>query len=233
MSRSQRLFDLLQLLRCHKFPVSAEKLAERLDVSTRTIYRDIATLQSQGAEIEGEAGLGYILKPTFDLPPMMFTADELEALRIGAEWVAKQANGEFSEAVSHALAKISAVLPPEHQAKHSDDIVRVASIIHVPEVNVKISDIKQAIKQECKTDIVYLDAKANTSTRIIWPMLIGLFEQYHVLVAWCETRQAFRHFRLDRIKQWQPVDQRYPRSRHELLAQWESLEKISKKIYRY
>ncbi|WP_375320098.1 HTH domain-containing protein [Aliivibrio logei] len=92
MSRSQRLLDLLQLLRCYKYPVSAESLANKLDVSVRTIYRDIATLQAQGAEIEGEVGLGYILTPGFDLPPMMLTVEELEALRLGAEWVAKQAN---------------------------------------------------------------------------------------------------------------------------------------------
>ncbi|WP_119011505.1 helix-turn-helix transcriptional regulator [Vibrio superstes] len=233
MSRSQRLFDLLQLLRCYKFPVSAEKLAGKLDVSVRTIYRDIATLQSQGADIEGEAGLGYILKPSFDLPPMMFTLEELEALRLGAQWVAKQANGEFSEAVGNALAKISAVLPPEHQVKYSEDIVRVASIIDIPKVLVELSEIKQAIKKEHKAEITYLDAKENTSTRIIWPMLIGLFEQYHVLVAWCETRQAFRNFRLDRIKTWQHVEQKYQRSRHELLLEWEKLEQINNRFYRY
>lgn len=233
MSRSQRLFDLLQLLRCHKFPVSADLLADKLNVSTRTIYRDIVTLQSQGADIEGEAGLGYILKPSFDLPPMMFTMEELEALRLGAEWVAKQANGEFSEAVANALAKISAVLPSEHQAKHSADIVRVASIIHVPKVMVELSQIKQTIKKEHKAEMAYIDAKGNTSTRVVWPMLIGLFEQYHVLVAWCESRQDFRNFRLDRINAWQNVEQKYPRSRHTLLSEWESLEKISHKLYRY
>ncbi|NOH95224.1 YafY family protein [Vibrio sp. 99-70-13A1] len=233
MSRSQRLFDLLQLLRCYKFPVSAEELASKLGVSTRTIYRDVATLQAQGAEIEGEAGLGYILKPSFDLPPMMFTMEELEALRLGAEWVAKQANGEFSEAVINALAKISAVLPAGHKAKHSEDIVRVASIINIPKVIVELSEIKQAIKNECKADITYIDAKQRESKRVVWPMLIGLFEQYHVLVAWCETRQGFRNFRLDRIQGWHKEDLKYPRSRHELLSEWEALEKISKKIYRY
>lgn len=233
MSRSQRLFDLLQLLRCHKFPVSAESLADKLDVSVRTIYRDIATLQSQGADIEGEAGLGYILKPSFDLPPMMFTVEELEALRLGAEWVAKQANGEFSEAVSNALAKISAVLPSEHQDKYNEDIVRVASIINIPQVMVELSEIKQAIKKEYKAEITYIDAKKHTSTRVIWPMLIGLFDQYHVLVAWCETRQGFRNFRLDRVKAWQQVEQKYQRSRHELLSEWQALEQISHKFYRY
>ncbi|MFA0086463.1 helix-turn-helix transcriptional regulator [Vibrio sp. 10N.261.51.F12] len=233
MSRSQRLFDLLQLLRCHKFPVSAEKLAGKLDVSVRTIYRDIATLQSQGAEITGEAGLGYILKPSFDLPPMMFTVDELEALRLGAQWVSKQANGEFSEAVNNALAKISAVLPSAHQAKYREDIVRVASIIEVPQVMVELSEIKQAIKREHKAEIIYIDAKETISTRVIWPMLIGLFEQYHVLVAWCETKQAFRNFRLDRIKEWRKIEHQYPRSRHELLSEWETLEQINNRYYRY
>ncbi|UTM57090.1 HTH domain-containing protein [Photobacterium sp. CCB-ST2H9] len=113
MSRSQRLFDLLQHLRCHKYPVSAATLARELGVSVRTVYRDIATLQAQGAEIEGEAGLGYILKPGFTLPPLMFSVDELEALLMGAEWISSQANGEFSVAAQNAIAKISAVLPTE------------------------------------------------------------------------------------------------------------------------
>lgn len=233
MSRSQRLLDLLQLLRRYKYPVSAQSLASKLGVSVRTIYRDIATLQAQGADIEGEAGLGYILKPSFYLPPMMFTVEELEALRLGAEWVAKQANGEFGEAVHNALAKISAVLPSEHEAKHSEDVIRVASIIHTPEVLVELSELKQAINKQLKVEITYIDAKGAASHRVIWPILIGLFEQHHVLVAWCETKQSYRNFRLDRIQAWQKLECKYPRSRHALLTEWEALEGINHKRYRY
>ena len=233
MSRSQRLFDLLQLLRCHKYPVSADHLAKELNVSTRTIYRDIVTLQAQSAEIDGEAGVGYQLKPTFTLPPMMFSTEELEALRLGAEWVAKQANGEFSESARNAIAKISAVLPADHKAKRSEDIVRVASIIEVAELTIDLSDIKFAIKQQNKAEIHYTDAKAKISSRIVWPMLIGLFEQQYVLVAWCETRSAYRNFRLDRITEWTILEQKYQHARHDLIKDWQNMEGIADKVIRY
>ncbi|MEZ8242359.1 helix-turn-helix transcriptional regulator [Vibrio splendidus] len=233
MSRSQRLFDLLQLLRCHKYPVTADYLAIELNVSTRTIYRDIVTLQAQGAEIDGEAGVGYQLKPTFTLPPMMFSTEELEALRLGAEWVAKQANGEFSESVRNAIAKISAVLPADHQAKRSEDIVRVASTIEVAELTIDLSDIKLAIKQQNKAEIHYTDAKAKISSRIVWPMLIGLFEQQYVLVAWCETRSAYRNFRLDRITEWTILEEKYQHARHDLIKDWQNMEGIADKVIRY
>jgi predicted DNA-binding transcriptional regulator YafY len=233
MSRSQRLFDLLQLLRCHKYPVSAKHLAQELSVSVRTIYRDIATLQIQGAEIEGEAGLGYVLKPTFTLPPLMFSMEELEVLLLGADWAAKQANGEFSEVARNAIAKISAVLPVDHSAKHNEDIMRVASIIEVPELTIDLSDIRHAIKQQYKAEIGYQDAKGNSSTRVIWPILIGFFQQHYVLVAWCETREAFRNFRLDRIEKWQKLEHKYRRHRRDLLKEWQQKEGIGEKDVRY
>ena len=233
MSRSQRLFDLLQLLRCHKYPVSGDYLAQELGVSIRTIYRDIATLQAQGAEINGEAGVGYVLKPSFTLPPLMFTAQELEALRLGSEWVSKQASGEFGSAAQNAMAKIASVLPSGHNAKLLDDVIRVASIIEVPEANIAISDIKLAIQQQRKAQIRYRDARDNLTKRMIWPVLIGLFQHYYVLAAWCEKRQGFRNFRLDRIEQWQVCDQKYPRKRHDLLKEWQQLEGISDKRIGY
>ncbi|EAP94894.1 putative transcription regulator protein [Vibrio splendidus 12B01] len=202
-------------------------------MSTRTIYRDIVTLQAQGAEIDGEAGVGYQLKPTFTLPPMMFSMGELEALRLGAEWIAKQANGEFSESTRNAIAKISAVLPADHQAKRSEDIVRVASIIEVAELSIELSDIKLAIKQQNKAEIHYTDAKAKVSSRVVWPMLIGLFEQHYVLVAWCEVRSAYRNFRLDRIAEWTILEDKYQRTRHDLIKDWQNMEGIADKVIRY
>ena len=233
MSRSQRLFDLLQLLRCHQYPVSAAHLAQELNVSVRTIYRDIATLQAQGAEIEGESGLGYILKPTFTLPPLMFSTEELEALLLGADWISKQANGELNKAAKNAIAKISSVLPEHHIVKRSLDIMRVASIIEVPELTTELSYIRDAIKHQNKAEIDYHDSQGNPSSRIIWPILIGLFQYHYVLVAWCETRDTFRNFRLDRIDQWQSLEQKYRPNRRDLLKQWQQLEGFSEKEIRY
>lgn len=113
MSRSERLLDLIQILRRHRRPVSGRTLAGEMNVSIRTLYRDIATLQGQGAPIEGEAGLGYVLKPGFMLPPLMFTDEEIEAIVLGSRWVASQPDKRLSAAAADALAKIAAVLPDD------------------------------------------------------------------------------------------------------------------------
>ncbi|WP_026317747.1 helix-turn-helix transcriptional regulator [Algicola sagamiensis] len=232
MSRSQRLFDLLQLLRCHKYPVPAESLAQSLNVSTRTIYRDIATLQAQGAEIEGATGLGYIMKPTFTLPPLTLTTAELEVLVLGANWMAKQAEGRFSDAAQNAIAKISAVLPEYHNIKHQEQVMHIPSILEVPECP-HLSEITQSIQSQHKAKITYLDKKDQHTTRIIWPILIGLFQQCYVLTAWCENRNAFRHFRLDRIQQYSLTHQKYPCHRRELLKDWRSQQGIKAEELRY
>ena len=233
MSRSQRLFDLLQLFRCHKYPVSAEHLADKLNVSVRTIYRDIATLQAQGADIQGEAGVGYILKPTFTLPPLMFSTSELEALLLGASWIAKQGDDEFENAAKNAIAKISSVLPPDHKAKFSEDVFRVASVREEAAKNGRLTKIRHAIKQQYRAKIHYLDLKNNHSERVIWPLLVGLFQQHHVLVAWCENKDAFRHFRLDRIEQWRSYEDSYSVDRRVLIKQWQQEQGISDMDIRY
>ncbi len=233
MSRSQRLFDLLQLFRCHKYPVSAEHLADTLNVSVRTIYRDIATLQAQGADIQGEAGVGYILKPTFTLPPLMFSTSELEALLLGASWIAKQGDNEFENAAKNAIAKISAVLPPDHKAKFSEDVFRVASVQEEVAKNGRLTEIRHAIKQQRRAKIQYLDLKNNCSERVIWPLLVGLFQQHHVLVAWCENKDAFRHFRLDRIEQWRSYEDSYAVDRRVLIKQWQQEQGINDMDIRY
>jgi len=120
LSKTQRLFDLIQILRRNRYPVSGKKLAEELEVSLRTVYRDIVTLQRQGASIEGEPGLGYVLRPGFMLPPLMFSEEEIEALVLGSRWVARRTDKTLRLAATHVLAKISAVLPEDlrHQLRH-------------------------------------------------------------------------------------------------------------------
>jgi len=111
MSRSQRLLALMEILRRHRYPLSGAMLAQQLGISLRSVYRDIATLQQQGASIEGEAGLGYVLRPGFTLPPLMFSEDEIEALVLGSRWVASRADTKLARAAENALSKINAVLP--------------------------------------------------------------------------------------------------------------------------
>src|SRR3990167_3945965 len=111
MNRTERLLNLLQILRSYRYPVNGQRLAERLNISIRTLYRDIATLQAQGAEIEGEVGIGYVLKPTFFLPPLMFTQTEMESLLLGTRWVIQFGDEALSKSATEALNKILDVLP--------------------------------------------------------------------------------------------------------------------------
>lgn len=220
MSRTERLLDLIQLLRRHRFPVSGAALAEELGVSLRTVYRDIATLQAQGAHIEGEAGVGYVLRAGFLLPPLMFSTDEIEAIVLGSRWVAQRADSELQQAAHNALAKIAAVLPDELHRQ-----LDVPGLLIAPGKIVESSDadfilIRKAMRLERKLQLTYQDAKDNATQRIIWPLALGFFEQVRILIAWCELRNDFRHFRMDRVDSLVLMDTGYPERRQRLLKRW-------------
>ncbi len=220
MSRTNRLLDLLQILRQHRTPVTGSQLAADLDISIRTLYRDIATLQAQGADIEGEPGLGYVLKPGFMLPPLMFSIDELEALVVGTGWVGRQVDDpRLSRAAGNALSKISAVLPPDLRREIDAGGLYVVQRRTLP-VQVDASLLRDAIRKEQKLRIAYRDDAGAETERVIWPFVIGFFEQHKVVGAWCELRTDYRHFRLDRIASLAATGERLPRRRHALLKEW-------------
>lgn len=227
MSRSQRLLDLLQILRLHRYPVTGAALATELGISLRTLYRDIATLQSQGAAIDGEPGLGYVLRPGFMLPPLMFSEDELEALVLGSRWVSDRGDKRLASAARDALAKIAAVLPAD--LRQSLDATQL--LIGPGEVasfgEADLSLIRQAIRTERKLALIYRDQHDTETNRTIWPFALAYFDRVRVLVAWCETREAFRHFRTDRIVSITPTPTRYPRRRQQLLQEWRAQQGIS------
>ena len=226
MARSQRLLDLIQVLRRHRRPVSGRELAVELGISLRTLYRDIATLQAQGAAIEGEAGLGYVLRPGFLLPPLMFSDDEIEALVLGSRWVAAgRADDRLVLAARNALAKIAAVLPDGLREELDASALLVASSDPVG-VQVDLALVRRAIRTGRKLDITYRDEKAAETRRTIWPFALAFFERTRVIVAWCELRQAFRHFRADRIVGMVPTEARYPRRRQVLLKEWRAFQDI-------
>lgn len=224
MSRSERLLDLLQNLRRYRQPVSGRTLADELGISLRTLYRDIATLQAQGASIDGEPGLGYVLKPGFLLPPLMFSEEEIEALVLGMRFVSMRADDRLQSAAEHALAKIAAVLPPDLRGDLDASTLLVGRKESVPPDSVDLGVVRKAIRAERKLDILYTDQKGDGSSRIVWPFALGFFERARVLVAWCEMRQDFRHFRTDRIRNMAVIDQRYPRRRQVLLKEWRAME---------
>jgi predicted DNA-binding transcriptional regulator YafY len=224
MSRPQRLLDLLQALRAHRRPVSAQVLADRLRVSKRTLYRDIATLRATGAAIEGEAGLGYVLRPGHLLPPLMVTREEMDSLILGARWVVRNTDPALATAAREALAKIAAVLPdPDPEGLDGGPLLIGAAPTRDPAL---LAQARAAIEGERKVALAYRDAAGRETDRVIWPFAIGFFTEVRLIAAWCETRQDYRQFRLDRIARFSALEDRYPRGRRRLLADWRAREGI-------
>lgn len=226
MSRTARLLDLIQILRRHRYPIQGRALAEELSISPRTLYRDIKTLQEQGAKIDGEPGVGYILRPGFMLPPLMFSEEEIEALVLGAKWVSKRTDHRLGAAGRNAIAKISAVLPQDLRETLDVPGLLIGPGDFVAAGDTELALIRQAIRKETKLTITYLTLKEQKSVRTIWPLALAFFDRVRVVVAWCELRQAFRHFRTDRILKLSLSNERYPKRRKVLLKEWRQVEGI-------
>jgi predicted DNA-binding transcriptional regulator YafY len=211
----------MQMLRRHRYAVPATDLAREAGVSLRTIYRDIAALQTMGADIEGEAGVGYLLKPGFLLPPLMFSEEELQALALGAQWVSRQTDKGLAHAADNVLAKINAVVPSELRNKLNDNTFHVSrSSLQAQVVDLRM--LRKAMREQRKLFIAYLDPKGTKTERIIWPIAIGFFESRRIIAGWCEMRQDFRSFRADRIERIALQPDRYAGRRHDLVKQWRS-----------
>lgn len=204
--------------------MSAAVLADEMGVSLRTVYRDIATLIAQGAPIEGEAGLGYVLRPGFLLPPLMLGEDEVDAVILGLRMVAVRGDAGLERAAEDALTKILAVLPPEREdADLSSGLLagpnRASHTRH-------LEPIRRALQDERKLWLRYADKAGTATARRVWPVALGFFAEVEVLAAWCELRCGFRHFRLDRIAEAGTLDERIPKRRRLLLAEWRLAEGI-------
>ena len=226
MSRSERLLDLLQLLRRHRQPLSGAVIAADMGISLRTLYRDIATLQSQGASIDGAPGLGYTLKPGFTLPPRMFSADEVEALVLGSRWVVQRGDSRLAAAARDALAKIAAVLSAGLRHELDTSALIVAPGEPIAAGDAEVAAIREAIRLDHKLDIRYRDLAGQDSSRTVWPFALGYFDRARVVVAWCELRESIRHFCTDRIIGLAPRFERYPRRRQALLKDWREKEGV-------
>ena len=224
MSRSERLLDLIQLLRRHRRLVAGAALAAELGVSLRSLYRDIASLVATGAPIEGEAGVGFVLHDGYVLPPLMFSAEEIEAVVLGSRMVAQSADAPLARAARDALAKITAVLP---EGRRED--VASAGLLSAPRRpaapdGVELARLRQAIRAERRVWIDYADETGKRTERRIWPIALTYYERVRLLAAWCELRQAFRHFRTDRIATLRETDERFPRARRALMREWRAIE---------
>lgn len=230
MSRSKRLLTLLDLLRQSRRPITARQLAQQLNVSVRSIYRDIATLQEQGAQIEGEAGVGYQMASGFWLPPLNFTSQELEALVLGMRWVTRQADPELAHSAASCLGKVLSELPDDlaDEVTHNTLLVGPAASLADDD---NVACLRAALQAEFKIEFQYQDQAGRNSQRVVWPMALGYFQTALMLIAWCETRQDFRHFRVDRLYDLVVKDQaRYPTARRTLMNQWYEQQQIPKPL---
>lgn len=220
MARASRLFDLLHLLHRQSGVVSGRHLAERLGISLRTLYRDIATLQAMGADVEGGAGVGYRLKPGFMLPPMSFPVEEVEALVLGARMVAERADPAMGQAARSAAARIMRAMTPEQAEAMRGTHLFIGPHAEPYEAKVDPAPLRAAIRSERRLSLIYRDAEGQPSERIVWPFAIALFDRADVLLGWCELRSDYRTFRIDRIVAARVLEGRYPRRRAVLLHEW-------------
>lgn len=227
MTRTKRLLDLLLILNNRRYSVSGHVLAQELGISIRTLYRDIAILRSQGAQIEGEVGVGYILKPSFFIPPMMFTENEVYSLILGSKWVTQYGDISLSKSANTALDKIFSVLPQEIKNIIDTISLRVGPPATESFTQEDLTNLRQAILNKNKIDIIYLCADNTQSQRIIWPFTIGYFTDKRILVGWCEKQNNYRHFSTDKIISIRILNERYNKPRSELFEEWQNLQLLN------
>jgi predicted DNA-binding transcriptional regulator YafY len=212
MRRADRLFEIIQFLRRRNL-VRARDLAERLEVSERTIYRDVCDLMASGVPIEGEAGVGYTLRQGFDLPPLMFNEHEIEALVLGVRIVESWTDAELAEAAANVVAKVEAVIP-ERLRRHMTEIALLAPARHFAEpIEVDPRALRRALRHRLKVRFHYRDSEDRASARIVRPLALSFYGPVWLLAAWCELREDFRAFRLDRISGLDVLDERFPPER--------------------
>ena len=200
MRRADRLLNIAHFLRSRRSAVTAREIAEEFQVCTRTIYRDIEDLVYSGAPINGEAGVGYIIDKQYYLPPITFDPDELEAIGLGIGVVSQWTDARFAAKAESALRKIEAVLPASLQGELQQVTTYSRPTPDTIPWSVSFSDVREAIRTRRKLFIAYSDESGQRTTRIIRPLALIFFSPVWLLATWCEKREDFRNFRLDRIR---------------------------------
>lgn len=218
MPKSTRLFDVIQLLRGAKGPILARDIVSVLEVSIRTVYRDIASLQAMQTPILGEPGIGYVMRKGYDLPPVNFDAEEAEAVSVGLSLIARTGDPGLWRAAGRAARKLHEAAPATRKL--------VTSSWGVENVlTVNLSELRSAIRKETKMKIVYRDAEDRETNRTIWPLVLIYYVDNALIVAWCELRRDLRNFRLDRIVSCSALPDSFEGLGDELIARWETSQK--------
>jgi predicted DNA-binding transcriptional regulator YafY len=224
MRRADRLFQIVQVLRRSRRPITAEAIAQELETSKRTIYRDIADLIGQRMPIRGEAGVGYVLEDGFDMPPLMLTPEEIEAAVLGAQFVAQRGDPGLARAAEDLLAKIHTVIPDRLRPLVVEPSIRAGPTRERAVDGLDMAAVRGAIREARKLRLNYSDEQGRASLRTVWPFAVGYFETTRLLLAWCELRGDFRSFRTDRVLAADFLDEPYPERPARLRAQWSKLQ---------
>jgi predicted DNA-binding transcriptional regulator YafY len=220
VDKTERLFAVMDALRRHRRPVTAAQLAGEQGVSVRTLYRDVQTLIGLGAPIDSEAGVGYMLRPGFFMPPLMFSPEELEALVLGARWVQAQPDAGLAGAARNALGKIATASTDDLRDRIGDTGLWPVLMRGENEPMPVLGLVRSAMRQERALHIGYADESGAESERDIWPVQLAYYEGKQIVVAWCVMREAFRHFRTDRMMRATLTESRYGRRRLQLAREW-------------
>ncbi len=220
MRRADRLFQIIQILRRTRRPVTADAIAAELETSKRTVYRDMAALIGQRVPIRGEAGTGYVLEGGFDLPPLMLTQEEVEAAVLGAQFVMHRADASLARAAQDLIAKIGASVPERLRPFVFEPATGMPPGKGQLADRLDMARVRAAIHGGRKIAIRYADEEGRETERTVWPIAVGYHEMVRLLVAWCELRRDFRHFRTDRIAAADFLDERYPERPAGLRAKW-------------
>ncbi|MFZ2005500.1 MAG: YafY family protein [Stellaceae bacterium] len=208
LRRADRLFDILQVLRAAKQPVTAASIADELEVTVRTVYRDIAALQARRIPIEGAAGIGYVLRRGFDLPPLMFTEDEAEAIAVGVRMLARTGDPGLQKAAESVLSKVTLVVPdPLRDFLGAAPVYVSKSGAPVPAQRDLPTTIRHAIRGGRKMRIAYRDEEGRETLRVIQPFAVAYYVEATLVCAWCELRNDIRHFRTDRVGRAEVLDE--------------------------
>src|SRR5678815_2895056 len=210
MRRADRLFRIIQVLRRKRRPVTAHEIAEELEASARTIYRDIAQLMADRVPIRGEAGIGYVLEGGFDMPPLMLTPDEIEAAVLGAQWVTLRGDAALARAAQDLIAKIGAAVPERLRPFALGPATRAATNWNVVPDGIDMAQVRRAIHGSKKIRLTSCDEQERETERTVWPFAVGYHETVRLMIAWCELRNDFRSFRTDRVAEAEFLDERYP-----------------------
>lgn len=221
MRRAERLFQIIQILRSTRSPITGQQLADELEISIATLYRDMAELHAQRIPITGEAGVGYVLDDGYDMPPLMLTADELEAAALGAAWVAQEADPYLARAARDLVSKLSSAIPKELRP-----VVLNASSNAI-QTRARVSErfdsalLRHAIRERYRLQLIYKNRDGALTDRIVWPLLIAFLDRTRYLVAWSEDKGDYRHFKTERVQELKVLGKKYPGRRAALLKGWE------------